>query len=306
MRLPTVSQFNIETSRMSKQYESIKNLQIQVATGKKIQNSSENPLLAQKVTAIRDFLKHIEGYELNGILGQNRNTLACTTVQDGINVLSRVQELIQNAQNDTLNNVDRQNIAVELQGSLDNLLRIANSQDNNGDYIFSGMAVNVMPYINQDGRYRYQGSQESTKIAIGIGCTAACNDPGVQIFENITSGNIFDALQNVIASLNTPVSTDEERADLHQSLDSQRDAINQLSNNFQQSLTRLANRGKAIDDQININKNLLVDNQIMLSKLADSDLDRLIPELTQRLTTLEITQQTYLKIQETLNQLLQR
>jgi len=35
------------------------------------------------------------------------------------------------------------------------------------------------------------------------------------------------------------------------------------------------------------------------SKLSDSDLGQAISELTQRLTTLEVTQQTYLKIQET-------
>lgn len=413
IRLPTVSQLKRQINDISQQFEQIQRLQAQVTTGKKIQQSSEDPLLANKVKAIGDFMQTIKGYELNGTLAQSRASLFNASSQESLNILMRVQELVQSAQNDTMNASDRNTIAQELKGYVDNLARIANTQDNNGEYIFSGINSNTPAYTKTANRYVYQGSQEATYIAISAGHTVPYNESGLRIFGNLKTGNgvfslssdgvnntgtgiassinsqtnsgfvpdeytlsfvtnsagnlayqvsgthsgqlipalpllapddaptfiagseirfngvaieingqpavgdnfyvtpaktqnIFDALSAMITTLNTPVPSEKEKANFHQTLSEQSSSFNQALGLFQQYLTEVGNRGKTIDDQITVNSNVLIDNQILSGKLSDADLGQVISDLTQRLTALEITQQSYLKIQESYSHFMQQ
>lgn len=413
MRLPTVSQLKHQVNDIAQQFEQIQTLQTQVATGKKIQQSSENPLLANKIKAVGDFMQTIKGYELNGTLAQSRASLFNASSQDSLNVLMRVQELVQSAQNDTMNASDRNNIAQELKGYVDTLVRIANTQDNNGEYIFSGINSNTPAYSKTPSGYVYQGSQEVTRIAISSGNTVPYNESGLRIFGDLKTGNgvfslssdtvnntgtgiasiinsqasshfvaddytlsfvtnsagkmafqvsgansgqlipplplsapddaptfiagssitfngvaieingqpavgdtfnvvpaktqnMFDALSLMITTLSTPINSEKDKADFHQTLSGQSSSFNQALAIFQQYLTEVGNRAKTIDDQVNINKNVLIDQQLLSGKLSDADLGEVISNLTQRLTALEITQQSYLKIQESYNHFMQR
>ncbi len=85
MRLPTVSQFKNEMSTMSSQFNRIQDLQTQVATGKKLQHSSDDPLLADRITAVSDFVQTVKGYQLNGTLAESRVSLASSNMKQGIN-----------------------------------------------------------------------------------------------------------------------------------------------------------------------------------------------------------------------------
>lgn len=411
MRLPTVSQFKNEMSTMSNQFNRIQDLQTQVTTGKKLQHSSDDPLLADRINTVSDFVQTVKGYQLNTTLAESRVSLASSNMKQSVNEVDRVRELIQRAQNDTLSNTDRRNIALELQGHLDNLLEVANARDSNGEYIFSGINIHGSAYVNQGGSYVYRGGQEVTRIAIGVQNTVPFNDSGFEIFGNIKSGNglftlsadninntgnsvvttggalqnvayvpdnytitfvtnsagnmawqvtgqvagqvipeppqmapadapefqanteiafkgvnlqfsgqpqtgdvffveqsktqnIFDTLQGVINTLNTPATSAQEKAHLHQSLVEQSSSFRQVANHLNGFVTELANRQTFIDDQSNFSSNILMEQKILLGKLSDVDITEVISDLTQRLTTLEITQQSYLKIQDTLNRLL--
>lgn len=410
MRLPTVNQFKSEMTTLSNQYDRIQNLQTQVTTGKKLQNASEDPLLADRINAVGDFVQNVKGYQLNGTLAESRVSLASSNIQQSINEVGRIRELIQTAQNDTMNNSDRKNIALELQGHLDNLLQVANARESNGEYIFSGINVHSVSYENQGGRYVYQGGQEVTRIAINNQNTVPFNDSGLETFGNIKTGNglyslssaasntgtgvvtsggslqnvayvpdnytitfvtnssgnlawqvtgltsgqiipapplvtpgdapefhsntdmafngvnlqfaglpqvgdtfqveqsttqnMFNTLQDVINTLNTPVNTAQERASFHQALGEQSSSFRQVANHLNGFLTELANRQNNITDQIAFSNNILTEQKVLLGKLSDVDITEVISDLTQRLTTLEITQQSYLKIQDTLNRLL--
>lgn len=411
MRLPTVNQYKNEMGNLSRQYDRIQNLQTQVTTGKQLQNASEDPLLADRINAVSDYVQNVKGYQLNATLADSRASLASSNIQQSINEVGRIRELIQTAQSDTLNSTDRKNIALELQGHLDNLLQVANARESNGEYIFSGINVHGAAYANQAGRYVYQGGQEITRVAINEQNTVAYNDSGFEIFGNIKTGNglytlasdavnntgtgvmtsggslqnvayvpdnytikfvtnssgnvayqiiglasgqiipalpliapddapyffpntdiafnginvhfsgqpaagdtfmveqsttqnIFNTLQDIINVLNTPTTTDRERANFHQAIGDQSSSFRQVANHLNGFMTELANRQNTISDQVGFSNNILMEQKVLLGRLSDADITEVISDLTQRLTTLEITQQSYLKIQDTLNRLL--
>lgn len=391
---------------MSKQLEQVKLLQTQVSTGQKIQLASEDPALANRIIDVHSHIQRLKGFEQNSILAENRTKIVAEGIQDSVNLTNQIQEVLIHAQNDTLSNSDRSNLAEELKGYLQNIMDIANTQDSDGNYIFSGMNVGIPAFIQEGSQYVYQGSQDGTQIPIGEHINVIYNESGYQLFDSIklgngtftvsadsvnntgtgvinpgnlssstnyiqddykitivtnasgqiayqliatnggqlipippattpdnapayiagqtieqngisiqitgepnvgdtfsietsTTDNIFNILQNMINTLSTPIYSEKEKTDLHQALSDQASNMKQVSNHFQTRLVDAGYRGKMIDDYLAINQNRLIDAEIMFGKLSDTDLGQAISELTQRLTTLEVTQQTYLKIQET-------
>ncbi len=406
MRLPTITQFNNAINNISTQYDQISHLQTEIATGKVIQSGSDNPLLASRIKDAEDLVQYYKSFELNGILAQNRIALVNDRIQEGVGITGRVRELVLSAQNDTLSNNDRANIATELETHLASLVSIANAKDSDGNYIFSGMNVNTPAFINDNGVYSYQGSQDATVIPVGSGTNVVYNDSGAQIFAGIKMGNgafsvssdaqnntgtgvissgnishssnhvaeeyqitmvtngsgqlayqlvgtssgqviprppaispedapayhpgqdivfnglnvqitgqpnagdvfriepsqtdnIFNLMQNIINTLSQPAWSEKEKANFHQLLGEQASSFNQAANHLQTYFTAVGSRGKMVDDFIDVSQNNLVDAQTASSQLSNADLGQVVSQLTQRLTTLEVAQQSYLKIQDT-------
>jgi hypothetical protein len=96
----------------------------------------------------------------------------------------------------------------------------------------------------------------------------------------------------------------EDSAAMHQVLNEQMGLLTRGSTNMTNYLTGLGNRESQIRDQTEINAQYLADQEIYLGQLADTDMPAAATELTQRLTILDIMQQSYLKIQQTLSHLL--
>lgn len=412
MRLPTIAQFKNEVAQMAKQHEKVSILQAQVSSGKKLLKSSDDPLTASRVGNVTDYIDRIKSYEVNTTLAENRLLMVNSSLQQGIDLSSRAQELVVRAQSETLNNRDRQNIAEELRAVLERMVMVANTQDSHGEYIYNGFQVSTPAYSLVGGEYHYQGGYEGYSIEIGEGTQVLYNDSGFQVFGNIKSGNgfysvaadalnntgtgylnsvsvqnsqdssavddysikmvmnasgklgyqilgkthgqvvplpplilpddapeyvvgstitfngisvilngqpeagdtfkitpskvqnVFKTLQNLIDALNAPVASEADKAILKQTLVEESESFAQASDHLIIQLTNAGNRAKMIDDQAQLNKNQIIDEQIILSRLSDVDMTQSISELTQRLTSLNIMQQSYLKIQETFIQLL--
>ena len=189
MRIPTVTQFQTQIQLMNAQMLQIQTLQAQAETGSKIQNSSDDPVLASQIKAVDDYISSLGNYTINGTLAQNRYSLFSSSLETGIDVMDNVRELTQAAQNDTLNNSDRVNLANELQSDLERMLAIANTQDGNGNYIFSGYNSNVPAFVQQGGMYQYQGGSEATSVYISPTITTTYNESGNDVFGKICLGN---------------------------------------------------------------------------------------------------------------------
>ena len=201
MRLPTISQFKNEVAQMAKQHEKVSILQAQVSSGKKLLKPSDDPLVASRIGSVSDYIDRLKSYEVNTTLAENRLLMVNSSLQQGIDLSSRAQELVVRAQSETLNNRDRQNIAEELKSVLDRMVMVANTQDSHGEYIYNGFQVNTPAYSLEGGEYHYQGGYEGYSIEIGDRTQVLYNDSGFQVFGNIKSGNGFysiaaDALNN--------------------------------------------------------------------------------------------------------------
>ena len=59
----------------------------------------------------------------------------------------RAQELIIQASSDVLGASDREAIALEVDEMKEEVLSLANAQDSNGSYLFSGYKTNTIPFV---------------------------------------------------------------------------------------------------------------------------------------------------------------
>ena len=84
MRVPTVSLFRDQAELLTQQYEDVGVLQAQADSGLKLQNSSDDPVLALQIKSVSDYINSLQSYGTNGILAQNRSKLFETSTQNGL------------------------------------------------------------------------------------------------------------------------------------------------------------------------------------------------------------------------------
>lgn len=118
-----------------------------------------------------------------------------------------------------------------------------------------------------------------------------------------TKQDVFTTLHSMINALNTPVNSPREQANLKQQLINFSDSLHQAGINFQSYETSVGNEGNIIDNQKTISQNLIMDEEGILSRLSDADMFTVLSDLTRQMAIVKLTQETYMKIQESLGSL---
>lgn len=189
MRVPTAGTFQQQENLISDQYDKLNRLYIQQTTGKKLISPSDDPVLASRIQLTTNYLSNINTYGQNEIIASNRMQLYSSSVSDAVSILGDVKTIIQNAGNDTLSDSNRSVLAEQLKGDLNRLLSVANTQDGNGDFIYSGYNTSMQPYVKNGANYSYQGGYSSTSINIGQNVNTLYGESGYDVFGNIPNGN---------------------------------------------------------------------------------------------------------------------
>lgn len=189
MRVPTYIQFKTQLDSLSRQSEEISTLSQRINSDKKLINSSDDPILAQRIKSTQDYINQISAYEHNTATAQNRTSVIEGSIQHSLDGLARIKELIKSAQSDTASATDRANIVKELRGLLNNLASYANTKDALGEYIFSGTSSTTVPFGTMNGAYHYFGSKESSMISISPTIDQIYSESGQAVFGDMRLGN---------------------------------------------------------------------------------------------------------------------
>jgi flagellar hook-associated protein 3 FlgL len=191
MRLSTQSYYSRSISAMLDQQSALSKIQNQVATGKRINTPADDPIAAVHVLELERSKQEYSQYEKNSSLARNRLSLEENSMADAGTVMQRVRELVLQASNiGTLNDRDRESIAVELASRLEQMQDIANRKDGNGEYLFSGFSTLTQPFAGaSSGNVVYAGDQGARLLQVGPTQRIADSHSGFDVFMNITEGN---------------------------------------------------------------------------------------------------------------------
>ena len=292
MRISTAQIFQQSVDAMLTQQRQLSETELQVASGKRILRPSDDPSAAVRVLDLNEAEKRITQYQRNAdaaVARLDQEESALTGIED---LLQRVRELAVQGASDSVGAEGRQAIAAEVRELMGSFLRLANSRDANGEYLFAGYQSLTQPFVHDGtGGFTYQGDDGQRMVEIGAGREIATGDPG-QIFMDFAAAgggttNIGEVLYDLAASLEAGNGYPEALTDIDT-------AFTTLDN----TRAKIGARMNAIDEQRGVNDTFDLAVKDVRSTLEDLDYAEAISRFNQQLTALQASQQSFLKIQD--------
>ena len=162
--------------------------QLQLTTGKRVNNPSDDPSAAVRIEALTRGLQVHEVHEQNAEAARRRLSIEDEALGQVADILDRMRELTVRANTAALDDASRAGIADEVRQLSDGLLQLGNSQDGRGEYLFAGYRVAQPAFARQGENVVYQGDQGRRLLQIGESRQLADGDPGDRVFMAINAG----------------------------------------------------------------------------------------------------------------------
>ena len=191
-----------QVRQFGKLNENIQNLQERVSSGQNILRASDDPVAAVKLSVAKEQRQLLERFERNVQTAQDRLDLGDRTMQETINVLTRITELTTQAGNGSYDAFNREAMLIEIDELSDVILGLANTRDANGQSLFSGFNTAEDAFVKQsDGTISYNGDRGTHTVQISENMTVATSVDGGTAFLRVDTPQgpkgVFDILDEV-------------------------------------------------------------------------------------------------------------
>jgi flagellar hook-associated protein 3 FlgL len=190
MRISTSAMHELAVTAMLRQQAELAKTQNQIATGKRVQKPSDDPVAAAQLYELARAQSQEQQYGNNSTIVTGRLQTEEQALGDATTLLQRARELVIQANTATLSDGDRTSIATELKVRLDELVGIANRRDANGDYLFAGYASGTLPFARgANGLVNYSGDSGVRSVQVEAGLSVQDSDTGSRVFMSVPAGN---------------------------------------------------------------------------------------------------------------------
>ena len=193
---------------LTAQNEALYERQTIIASQKRINKPSDDPIGTGKIMDYRQTLSSIEQYQTNIQTGKTRLEVTETDL-DLVNDLLELTKSI--AETEALQTAEsRQLAAEEVKSLFDQVLDLTNSELN-GNYLFSGYQTKTAPFSRDDtlattfDQYTvtYNGDDGDARFIVAHSTEIAIDADGRPLFHNAAAGgiNLFDSMRDLIVGL---------------------------------------------------------------------------------------------------------
>lgn len=295
MRISTSWNQQLGVEAMLSQQAKLSEAQLKLSSGQKYLTPSENPTAVTGLINLQLNIKENEQFQVNIGAARQRLDLQESSLSNATDTLQRIRELAVQGLNDSNNAENRKQIAAEIDELNKHLLGLANTQNANGEYIFSGSKSDVPAFIKGALGYSYDGELDSRRsIAIGPDRSVTDGDPGNAVFGDITPGvltagsigNVFQAVNQLSLDLKNNQPSSNSLND-----------IDEAMKRFESTRASTGARLHALDNQENVNDDYILDNKTTASAIGDLDYADAISKFNLQQTSLQAAQQAYVKVQ---------
>jgi flagellar hook-associated protein 3 FlgL len=292
MRIGTLQLFRQGVNAILDQQTRVAGTQLQLASGKRINNPSDDPIGAAQLVGLSESLKVTEQYQKNIDHARSRLELEDAALGSVGNALQRARELAVQGLNDTNGAQDRAAIAQEIRQLTDEVLGLANRKDGAGEYLFAGFQGQNAPFSHDgSGNFSYAGDQGQRQVQVGPARQVADGDSGLDVFMKVpAAGGGFEDVFSTLYELATDLEANAPNAG---SLDQIDAAMDHLLGFRATAGARL----NAIDSQATINGALLEQLNATRSNIEDIDYAEAASRLSQQSVTLQAAQQAFVRVQ---------
>jgi flagellar hook-associated protein 3 FlgL len=175
----------------------------QLASGRSVNEPADNPAAAAALVRNHDQSSQDTQFLQNLNILQGRYQVADSALGNAVTAMTRAVSLAIEGANGTMSAADRQALAGEVQGILNQMLSLANTSYQ-GTYVFAGTAVSMQPfsYDASTGNITYKGNEQTNQVQLSNGVSMTANIPGDTLFLN-AAGSVLGSLQDLYNALNT-------------------------------------------------------------------------------------------------------
>ena len=307
MRISTSNFYNNSTTQLNDLQSSITDLSTQISTGKKGVTPQDDPEAAVQILNLSQVTSADSQFTKNRVALKNTLGEASSALNGMVDTLQSVNEQIISASNGTMSAQDRATVATSLQGQLDQLLSLSNSNDGAGHYLFSGFNVGSTPSsvsltqgtttVNGNpvtyNQYDYNGTSSTAQIQVDVGRSSSLGVTSGDIFGNNSSTNFLSQLSKAIAVLSNPNQTNTDATN----------ALNDLSSAYQTTFNNVLQAQSKVgitQDQLTtldtLSTNKSNGNAQVLSAIQDTDYNKALSDLARQQVELQAAQKSFQQI----------
>jgi flagellar hook-associated protein 3 FlgL len=285
-----IAQMGVTQDRLSK-------TQTQLSTTKQINKPSDAPDQAATITRLKSAIDRQNAYvsTINSV--KDKLSQQETAASNATDVLTRLKELTIQAANDTYSGVDRKSIDLEVRQLRDQLLSLANTQDVNGNFIFSGSRVGKQAFAtDENGKLVYQGDQTVSATGVGDQSAVDINRSGTNPFDKIVrldennkkmAVGFFQVIDDLSAALQSNDSGGIKRAV---------GEMTTLQQGLSDSLASIGAATNKIDNQASLAEENVLRMKSTLSQVEDTDYTEAITKMNKDILALQAAQSSFAKI----------
>ncbi|SFL89066.1 flagellar hook-associated protein 3 FlgL [Paenibacillus sp. 1_12] len=246
------------------------NLQNQLATGKRINKPSDDPVGVSFSLRYRSELALNDQYQRNVDGAVSWLDYTDTTLGQAGDVLQRARELAVQGATGTNSEESLNAMKIEIDQLNEQLLGIANSRFN-GKYVFNGQKTDVKPYTDVATAGATDSDTEDIQFEIGVGVRLAINKTGQQVFG---AADGVDNAFNILSSLSNALSSQDQKG-IGKAIEHMDTRMNKLLA-ARSDVGAKTNRIQLAEDRL---KDIDTNLQSLQSKTEDADMSQVITNL---------------------------
>lgn len=189
MRVSTLNLYNTSSSQLNNLQSALARTQMQLSTNRRVLTPADDPVASARALEVSQSQGRNEQFATNRNSANSSLSAVEGALQNAGELMQEFQRIVVDAGNGTMLPSDREALAVELEGRLQDLFAVANTSDGNGGYLFSGYKTTTVPYTSAPDGATYQGDQGVRQLQVSDSRKIPLSASGSAVFDAIPTGN---------------------------------------------------------------------------------------------------------------------
>jgi len=188
MRIGTQNFYDRSLYSLQTRQSNLDRAQEELSSGKKILRPSDDPVASNTIIKLKTEISVSDRYMEAQDTAKRFNEVEESNLESMTTIMFRIQELMVQAGNGSLDAGSLNAIGIELEKRSDELFALSNSKNANGDYLYSGYQTKTAPYLEDKFGYaQYQGDSGQREVLVAASYKVEVNDPGNGFIDNVSS-----------------------------------------------------------------------------------------------------------------------
>jgi flagellar hook-associated protein 3 FlgL len=215
MRISTQQFYRTSTINMSKLQFEVQEQSKYISSGKQVLTAKDAPVNNSTLAGLKEELRSIARFDKNIIQAENHNNRQETSLSNVQDIIIQIQAAVIQANNGGNSPENLTSIANQIRSNFDQLLDVANTKNETGEYIFSGYKIDQRPFSSSpDNSVGYAGDNGASALQIATNLRVPINTSGDEVFMAVDN-IVGDFIPTYIDNPTPPINDDPDVKDIY-------------------------------------------------------------------------------------------